>query len=521
MLNKAIYGIVAGMLSLNLQAAPHTKTKMEKVDVAAFTSHLQDDQFYNKFLKDSITKKRNVAQSIVDVPAIENTFDADFKELRNELLNTKVENDPTGEKAVAEFNRIIVKWTEQKKFETLGHQTQFLVMQLKALKPYKSIIYRAREYAGKYSFVRASMVTMLRTQISGIQAFYPQQGSNVNHWEVVFNYLTMPQPGMGAEITNDTEYYNFLTQINREAVALTNDFNAWVAQGKAIWWDNKILLPFASFTSEKDRYVKLGAPEQYAMLSGMFLNLSGLYSVTAYSMDGFQDLLKSIGKKFGIASTGVDVNTMNVSAATTLITGIDGISAKERFAMLSSKPNLFVLMPDGKIRMQYSYEALKSAARAARISWEETKKLGPNEENLFDPRAIQPFSRILGASFENVDTLFQGQGAQSSLLGGEVIKLDISAFFNNPPQRLSELYPVKFVDGPKSLSTNVNGEKVKFRNYKDGMASDWNYSVYKKYFPEIKSNDGKTTTEVSRYARILSQTWGTAPFALPMATVLF
>ncbi len=147
--------------------------------------------------------------------------------------------------------------------------------------------------------------------------------------------------------------------------------------------------------------------------------------------------------------------------------------------------------------------------------------LGERQENLFDPRAIQPFSRILGASFENVDTLFQGQGAQSSLLGGEVIKLDISAFFNNPPQRLSELYPVKFVDGPKSLSTNVNGEKVKFRNYKDGMASDWNYSVYKKYFPEIKSNDGKTTTEVSRYARILSQTWGTAPFALPMATVLF
>ena len=55
------------------------------------------------------------------------------------------------------------------------------------------------------------------------------------------------------------------------------------------------------------------------------------------------------------------------------------------------------------------------------------------------------------------------------------------------------------------------------------MATDWDVSEWKKLFPEIKTADSKagTTQELGRYIRVLSQTWGTSAFAMPLTFFVY
>ena len=111
--------------------------------------------------------------------------------------------------------------------------------------------------------------------------------------------------------------------------------------------------------------------------------------------------------------------------------------------------------------------------------------------------------------------------ADSTVINGEKIRVNIKAFYDNPPERLSNLYPVAWVQGPKELPTTAWGKPATVRNYKAGMAKAWLLKPYQQVFPDISSGDGKTTTEVPRYARVLTQSWGSAAFAFPMAAVIF
>jgi len=55
------------------------------------------------------------------------------------------------------------------------------------------------------------------------------------------------------------------------------------------------------------------------------------------------------------------------------------------------------------------------------------------------------------------------------------------------------------------------------------MALEWNYAPYKMLFPDLKASpqNPSKTADLNRYARVLSQTWGSAVFVIPMTTVVF
>jgi hypothetical protein len=184
---------------------------------------------------------------------------------------------------------------------------------------------------------------------------------------------------------------------------------------------------------------------------------------------------------------------------------------------------LFTRVEDGVLRMHQSFLTLKASSLLARTAWELIKKDPENQENLLDPRVILPFNRMIGASLDNIDEVFAGKGARSTVVNGEVISYNIEAFFMNPPQRLADFYPQDFHQKHPTLEKSIGGETVKFRNYLDGSATRWNYAAYQPYFPDITpvEKGSKYTADIPRVARILGQTWGSAAFSLPLMSFIF
>ncbi|MCB0368915.1 MAG: hypothetical protein KDD45_05545 [Bdellovibrionales bacterium] len=505
-----------------------TGSKLKAATVPNFDLPLNDNDYYEKFIKEIKKSPRSTAAAETDVPAIENNFEKDFLAIRDELIgnNLKGEKNKKGITTVNQLDQVIEKYSNPDVYKNLSNQSKFVALQLRSLKPFKSFIFRAKGYIGNISATRTLIVTMLRNQIAGIQSLFPVAGNaSVNHWELVFDYVTTATPKMGPEILTDQDLYVFFTQLTAEYANVVNDFKDIVTTNyKPIWWDNKLYMSFASFTSEKDRYILLGKPELYSIYSTTLFNLSTLLSTTAYSFDGLQSSIKSIGQLFGVDKL-----------ISTALNGPEGMSSYTRVKVLKSHPNLFVLTPQGKERMERSYDYLKSSVRAARVAYEETKKLPEGSQNLFDPRVVGAFSRVGNLSFSNVDQLVSDElPVSSAVLNGERVKVSLKNFYYNPPEKLSDLYPTDWDLSWKLKDVDVPGYKhKKQRNYKYGMATEWRLDSYQNLFPELKghvSNKRKktrydkemmVTNDLPKYARILSQTWGASAFAVPLSAVIF
>lgn len=481
-----------------------------------------NDEYYQKLLGSIKKSPRSSAAATTDVPAIEKTFSADFIEMRKELIGSGVDGDQKryGVRTVEELDAIINKYSNDGTYKKLSPQAQFLALQLRALQPFKGFIFRAKLYIGGISATRTMIVTALRAQMAGIQSFFPlNDGSAVNHWEVVFKYITEASPGIGSEILTDDDLYAFFRKLTADNARIVNDFGALVESGQSIWWDNKLYMSFASFASEKDRYILLGKPELYALYSASAANTSILYSTTAYSFTGLREAVMKVGQLFGID------NVIDAAIAAGDGKGADGMSSYTRIKVLRQQPKLFVRVADGDARMKLAYSYLVSASRSARASFEATKKLREGDDNLFDVRVANAFNRVAGTSFANIDQLIdEKEPVASAIVNGERVRVSLKNFYYDSPKALSELYPRNWDLGSEGRKVTVAGYSAKGqqqRNYKYGMATEWDLAPYKKIFPDMEGAANGRTKDVPKYVRILSQTWGSSVFAIPLGSAIF
>lgn len=522
-----------------------TETKIEVVSpsVAEVSETpylpLNNQDYYEKFVSDVKKSPRVMASAHNDIPALEASFEKDFLKMRDELIGNK-EKNIKGITNMNELDKIINFYSNPAEYAKLSNQAKFLALQLRALRPFKGFIFRAKLYISGISATRTMIVTALRAQIAGIQAFFPVSPNNpVNHWEVVFKYLTENVEGIGSEIKTDEDLHKFFKEVANQNLFVLNDFGRlFLSNGgkpldsfKPIWWDNKLYASFATF-SGRDRYVALGMPEMFALYSGMNAAMSSLYSTTAYSFAGLQSSIKSMGELFGVDNPIQAVVGHYIDGK-----GAQGMSSYTRIAVLNKHPRLFSSMPDYKDRMSMAYDFLVTSIRSARISYELTKRLPADVDNLFDPRIANGLGRIGDIAFYNADNLVservdadKKEIAPSAVVLSEKIKMTLKNFYLNPPAHLNELYPTNWDLTSKGSVVNVPGYSSKgrnLRNYKYGMANEWNLTPYQKLFPELtgyanpKKNGVNSTKDIPKFSRILAQTWGSSVFAIPLGAAIF
>jgi hypothetical protein len=488
--------------------------------------HYMSDAEYIQLKK--TFKELGKARKIADVDALneEQIFSPEFKNIRNELIGgPKYDLAKNGEKTADSFPGLstadeLAGFIDglEKKYYMLPADAQYVAAPLIALKPYRGITVRLRPLFKDGPFANgqlrgapvthAALVTAIRLAGAGVNVFTPTP-----QWKAGFAFFTEPYKGMKADVRTEGELKTF---VRDEALAALRNFRKMVAAIKsgprekidsgseAAWqvktpfyFDNKIMLSNANFVAEKDRFLLVGEAERRSLLSGIMLTQSALESVMGYSWSGLISSWDSLAGIYGFQQT------FNVSGAT---------AADRKRVLQKFNGKLFYMNDEktGKAWMSSALKNLKEGVHEARLSW-----LAVNEYDhsgsvnmFFDPRVFSPFGRMINTGFENMEAMITGSGVKSAVVSGQVVDVNLTKFFTEPPRNLLDFLPIGFEPGDAELFKDGK----KYRNYIVGSPKKWKVDVYQKYCPSVHTDE-----EVKGAARILSQAWGGWVIGLPLA----
>lgn len=456
----------------------------------------------------SDAKSRKLAE--VDSLDEEQILSADLKNLRNELLGgpeysegKKSATKFAGISTADELDALIVKL--EANYEKLSNDAKFVAAPLIALKPYRGIVVRLRPLFKdgliKSGHVRgapvthAAVLTVLRMAAAGVNVFTPTP-----QWKAGFAYFTEPSANLGSDISSDMALKRFVAYESLPAIEKLRDRMAALNLEKPIYFDNKLMLSKANFVADKDRFLMIGEAERKAVLSAILLFHSGVNGSMAYSWDGLIAACDSVANVYGFQQT----------------FAAEGATAKDRTAQLNKFRNkLFVFdKTNGKVWMDRSFRSLKEGIRQGKLSWMATQDYNQSSNGinmLFDPRVAMPFGRVINTGFENLESMIEGTGVKSAVVAGEVVDVNLTKFFTDPPDSMLAFLPTRFVEGKNEAV--LHGKT--YRDLTIGTPNGWNTSVYQKYFPSVKSDD-----DVKAAARILSQSWGGWVLGLPLTAMV-
>ena len=119
--------------------------------------------------------------------------------------------------------------------------------------------------------------------------------------------------------------------------------------------------------------------------------------------------------------------------------------------------------------------------------------------------------RQIDESVNNIENLIQDKEVVSAVVNGEAVDVRFSQFFLNPPKDLKAFMPTEF-NKESNYKKNAYGT---YRNYRAGSPVGWNLEAYRRYFPDVKSNE-----DIKRAARILGQSWGGALVGAPLTSFI-
>lgn len=516
------------------------KKKTQMSAPSAFKTTYTKKQFKKKVKKlkriqRKIAKSDNRTESLLSPQA---------REIRNHIIGGEV-SGPDGKKVTETGINTAAKLDEKLKSiranlqsgEYTSDDAKLLAAQLNVLGTLQGFAYRSRNIfetrSGKARFAQTFAVTALRATIAGIDTYLPTQ-----EWSAGFDYFVKPyykgndrRPMRGC--TSDTTWLNQPCDIRNG-----NDYQTWLRlellptleklsetiheiankSNPVVYFDNKILYGTANFTHSRDRFVRLGQPELYLMLSGTQAMMSSIYGINAYSFEGLFESIDSVAKVYGFNATFRSEIAM----------------AKHRFNAIRRHKNLFKLKsedPNHKTYLDNSYKSLKASLQNSYYAWTLLRANNSNmQENLIDPRAVVPFNRILNTGFNNVFGIV-GVDSQngleiasgeviSAVVAGEKVTVKLKNFFTNPPSSLQNFMPLPSGFKGKSPASQRKGygegrDVLQVRDYREGNPQKWNTEAYKPYFGTVESND-----DIKRISRVLAQSWGGFLLGLPMAMVM-
>lgn len=480
------------------------------------------EEDYSKKLKEVRSATRRVAD--IDNVDEASALSDELKNIRAEIIGGDVwaKGQKTGQvkKGIQTAEEIpaLIESLE-KKYDTLPMDAKLAAAQIIAIKPYRSVVYRARKLIDDAEYTKALVITALRATASGQNVFFPTE-----QWKAGFDYLTTPSANMGTDINNEGQLQEFIRTEVLPAVQTLETRVRAMRFTTPVYFDNKMAYSTANFFSDDDRFALIGETERNTALAGLNFSISSIHYGLAYNWNGMFETADKMARVYGFRN--------GLSA---VLPGdfVEGATAEKRNAVLKRNKSLFVLREGGAAWTTAAYPYFKEGVRFARLSWDAAKKDGSSNNNLnmlLDPRGVLPFTRQGDTALKNVENLTVGNGPTdavftSAVIGNESVKVNVYALFNKPPEDMKAFLPIDYQGGDRVIASEFARDKggaLKggYRNYKFGSPAKWctdacvgangkEVNSYGTYFPGVK-----TPEEVRDAARILSQTWGgSAPFA--------
>ena len=376
-----------------------------------------------------------------------------------------------------------------KNYDQYPADLKFVAARLIPFRHMKSIVWRLKPAVEKPKIAHSMLLTMVQNAAARMRVYFPTE-----QWEAQFAYVTEPFEGGPAQFKNVEEFQIALgSQLYPDMLKAARRIEALDFSKTPAVFDNKLGYGTASFQDDIDRFMLINEAERHATLMHMHVGLAELATFCAYNRNDVLQYTKDLGELYGIDA---------------LFWDVDGAPQVKRVKALKKYKNLFTLTEYGREWMKLSFKHLRHAVQKEHLVWEELRGRGADDMAAINPAKIIPWSREVEMHLKNVEAMLKGETEVRSRITGEVVRVNLPAYYLNPPTDLKALAPVKFDTTPEILSKG----KLHYRNYFRGRAVEWNTEAYKPFLPGLTSG-----TEVANQIRVLRQSWGTFMARFPFS----
>lgn len=461
---------------------------------------------YNWFTNEKYSELKKIAKQRSGERKIANTISEEMMSTEYRSFRDKFLKITTAE----EYDNLLSEL--EKGYEKFPKDLKYVAARMAPVKELRGILYRLTPVMEEEKITHSYFLTMVRRIVAQMTLFFP-----VDHADATFEYFAKPYMEDGklvSQFKNVRDFQNHLgTKLYFQMVNSANKISNIDLTKEKILWDNKILNGSESFVDDVARFRVLGEAEKNATMFRLHRGMAFINRFAAYNLEHLMSYTKDMGKLYGIDG---------------FFSEVDGAPSYKRVKVAKKKQykNLFTLSNYGKEWMAQSFKHIQESVKYLRLLNEELKDAPANSFARINPVRVAAWEREINSGLDTMEAIVGGPTELRSPVTGEVIQVNIPAFYNNPPTDLKEFLPISWDVKNKEIKTDLKikefktvakGERkevevpVKYRNYYWGRPTQWSAQVYKEYFPSIKNND-----DVARHMRIFRQSMGASTVGTPI-----
>jgi hypothetical protein len=425
----------------------------------------------NSFSKTST--QRNVASDEIT----ETDLSKDFINLRSQWLAVK-----TGDEMEALLKKSILN--------NAGYSddVKYFLTQTRMLLPLRGIVWRARPvFENKQNLLRSKSAQVLAVQVVRAALISYRMYIPIEQSDAVTEFLTLPSTEMrqSDQFKTMEEIQNFmiaeLLPLMKESIAQLEV----IAQksDRNFIWDNRLAYGKSEIDGDLSRYIVHGPAEVQSSLAKLYQLTSNALVFCAFNENYAVRLLNDLNLHFAMDSSFL-------------------ISKGKKLGMTDEERAIAIR----KATDQYNYVELRAVGSGLmKEAYSYLKKYVSAVEKAIQLHGGTSYPVILknGDKFtmdiDLMKSLVEGPTDVQDPVSGLNIKLNLPAFYLNPPKSLEQLMATKFDQSKLEVEIKTkNGEIIKARNYLQGRALVWNNEIWKKYVPSAEGQGPAYAQETRR-----------------------
>ena len=397
----------------------------------------------------------------------------------------------------------------EKEYSSLKEKdSRFFAAQVLPLLNFRGIVWKTIPVVDNTKILHSMILTSVKNLATSLKIFLP-----TDQWNAGFDYLTQPFVRFGIvskqfQTVEDVQSYLSMV-IYPSLISASERLKAIEFGSNYMVWDIKIFYGSASFQDDLDRFSYVGEIEKNSLIASLHAGMAQISFNSAFSVTDYLKFATSMGKLYGVDG---------------FLNDVDGAPASKRHSVFKKYPAFGRLLPTvGALWSRRGLRHLQESVRLSNVVWDQIKKEDRSDAQIFmfDTSFKTGSERTTDLGMKNILALISGPTAIRSVITGEVVKIDLTGFLENPPETLHDLLPITFEEGSEWIKLRLTGtdgkmQKLEYRNYYVGRANWWNLSAMRRIFPDVRSS-----SEVEKANRVLSQSWGSGVLRYPITQFLF
>ena len=361
-------------------------------------------------------------------------------------------------------------------YDSYPDDLKLMTAMLTPLLKFKAFTYKMYPFVSQEKLTNSVVLTQFKNFASFQSMNLPTKA-----WRAGFNFVTVP--------SEEDDLKRFSTSQDIQIFLANEIYPAYLTAAtrikqldfskNTVVWDNQIFYGNASFSDNLNRYQLIGEAEKYSILAALHFSLADICKSISYNVDDILPFIAEVAKLHGY-------DTFKFT--------VDGISAEnlKNIFMLPRFSKLFTIFGNGQDNINTSFKHVVEGSRNLNIAWTELRDRDDKNQAFIRSAMFTPFSQVIEKQIEGMESVIRGKTTIRSDVTGEMIVVDLPAFYAHAPKDLKLLLPTGFDTSPHITDYKVkmkNGQtkNVKFRNYHSGRATLWNVSEYQTLFPELRN----------------------------------